>query len=185
MEDKGYEEYTGRWGEEETSIGELVQVGFSEELILELKPIWKDAPGHGITGDHSWPKREQVQRQPWLKVRVKFFLLGYRDGLKKDHELKQEAKWLQSGYQAWVSAGKVAMLKSRCQTPHRGPSTSCPVPHSSDSVNELSPGSMNFQKDVQIYSRYAGFNKITWGVHFRHSDLLAKGKLWVISRSVV
>ena len=39
MEDKGYEEYTGRWGEEETSIGEFVQVGFSEELILELKPI--------------------------------------------------------------------------------------------------------------------------------------------------
>lgn len=24
------------------------------------------------------------------KVRVKFFLLGYRDGLKKDQELKQE-----------------------------------------------------------------------------------------------
>lgn len=39
MEDKGYEEYTGRWGEEETSTDELVQVGFSEELILELKPI--------------------------------------------------------------------------------------------------------------------------------------------------
>lgn len=39
MEDKGYEEYTGRWGEEETATDELVQVGFSEELILELKPI--------------------------------------------------------------------------------------------------------------------------------------------------
>ena len=39
MEDKGCEEYTGRWGAEETETDELAQVGFSEELILELKPI--------------------------------------------------------------------------------------------------------------------------------------------------
>lgn len=81
MEDKGYEEYTGRWGEEETATDELVQVGFSEELILELKPIWKEAPGHGITRERSCQGESKYKDSLYWKVRVKFFLLSYRDGL--------------------------------------------------------------------------------------------------------
>lgn len=62
--------------------------------------------------------------------------------------------------------------------PNRGSSRSCPVRHSSSaSDHRLNPGSMNFQKDIQIYSRYACFNKITWEVHCGHSNELAKREI--------